>query len=723
MALWRDGEMGEQRAELLSQRPRRILWPRRSSSGGRRMPGDAPETRDRQPPAAKERSDAFISYAAQDAAVAGSVVAALERHGVQCWIAPRDVTPGEFYADAIVGAINATRIVVVVLTGNAVGSPHVLREIERASAKRHPVVSFRIDTAPLPAGLEYFLSASHWLDATVSGIDSALPKLVEAARRLLAPAAAVEPGHQADTAKPAVELFPQRQASKQVSQWLNRPIVATVTVIAVIVAYLVVDKLGFLKHVANESPVAAVTPTAMPAAPAISDKSVAVLPFVNMSEDKNNEYFSDGLSEELIDMLTKIQELRVPARTSSFFFKGKQSTVADIAKALSVTYVLEGSVRKSGRKLRITAQLIRVDNGYHVWSETYDRQLDDIFKVQDDIAGAVVNALKVTLLAGETPKATETSSSEAYNLYLQARAIMTNSPQLADSQRAIDCLQRALKLDPKFARAWADLASIRVGDYLYFGSGNYQQVLAEARYAAEQALRLDPKLSDAHLTMGQILNDIDWNWKAAEIEVNQALALDPGNADAFEKASDIALTQGRFDEALQLAQKAVTRDPLGAWKYGVVGNADKASGRLIEAEAAYRQALEKAPTMSQLHLMVGWVLVARGEPAAALAEMEQETDDTYRHVGRAMALDPLGRKGEADRELAVTEAKYAREAEFPIAMVYANRNDRDRAFAWLERAYQQHDDWLQWLPGEPLMKNLRGDPRYTVFLRKMNLPE
>jgi len=387
--------------------------------------------------------------------------------------------------------------------------------------------------------------------------------------------------------------------------------------------------------------------------------------------------------------------------------------------------VLEGSVRKSGNKIRITAQLIRVDNGYHLWSETYDRELDDIFKVQDQIAAAVVKALKVSLFEGETPRTTPTSSTEAYTLYLQALAIATNAAQQVDLARVIDHLQQALKLDPKFARAWAALAGWRVYDYETYTSGGYEQVRAEARYAAEQALKLDPKLSDAHFAMSTILS-LEWNWKAAQAEINQALALDPGNADAFGVATVIALTLGHFDEGLQLAKRVVALDPLSALNYGSfagLGGAYLASGRLIEAETAYRQALDLAPAISQGHILLGWTLLARGEPAAALAVMEQETDERYRDVGRAMALDALGRRTEADRALGIAEAKYAGVVEYPIAVVYANRNDLDKAFAWLDRAFQLHDGWVPWVPWDPLLNNLRGDPRYNAFLRKMNLAE
>jgi len=525
--------------------------------------------------------------------------------------------------------------------------------------------------------------------------------------------------------KPTVEVEPQRSIRNLTAKRLDR---AIMVVLVLGITYLLVDKFWLSKHVTTEQPVTVVAPlapTITPAATAISEKSVAVLPFVNMSEDKNNEYFSDGLSEELIDLLAKVPELRVPARTSSFYFKGKQETVPDIAKALSVAHVLEGSVRKSGNHLRITAQLVRADNGYHLWSETYDRQLDDIFKVQDEIAAAVVTALRVSLLEGGVLRATPTSSTEAYTLYLQAQSIHNHALQLADAQRAVDYLQRALKLDPKFARAWATLAIYRVADWQFFTSGNYQDVRSEARYAAEQALKLDPKLSDTHVALS-VVYGLEWNWKAAEVEIHQALALDPGNADTFGVATVIALTQGHFDEGLQLAQKAVLLDPLSASNYGGFAGlsaAHLASGRLAEAEAAYRQALDLAPTASQLHFLLGWALLAGHEPAAALAEMEKETDERYRDVGLALALDALGRTTEADRSLAVAKAKYEGVVEYPIGVVYANRNDLDRAFAWVDRALEVHDGWVYWVPFDPLLKNLRGDARYKALLRKMNLPE
>ncbi len=330
----------------------------------------------------------FISYASPDIAVAEATCEALEQAGVTCWIAPRDVTPGTFYADAIVHAIDAAKAIVLILSQSAATSPHVLREVERGASKRHTVISLRIDRAPLPAGLEYFLNTSQWLDASSGDTARALPKLVSA----------VQVAIQASTVTPTGVPTAHALAPAVSARLPRRIALIAASVVGLGLVVLAADRLWVSRHqaIAPAAPApAALAPAPTTAVPTISDKSVAVLPFVDMSEKKDQEYFSDGLSEELIDMLAKVPDLRVPARTSSFYFKGKQVTIQDIAKALGVADVLEGSIRKSGNHLRITAQLVRADNGYHLWSETYDRQLNDIFKVQDEIAGAVVKALKI----------------------------------------------------------------------------------------------------------------------------------------------------------------------------------------------------------------------------------------------------------------------------------------------------------------------------------------
>ncbi len=475
----------------------------------------------------------------------------------------------------------------------------------------------------------------------------------------------------------------------------RRPSTALFAIGALALKYFLSQRLW----VANHSPASEGQITS--ATRGVSDNSVAVLPFVNISEDKSNEYFSDGLSEELINLLTQIPDLRVPARTSSFYFKGKQATIADIAKALGVAHVLEGSVRKSGNTIRITAQLVRADNGYHVWSETFDRQLDDIFKVQDEIAGSVVKALKVSLLEGAVPRATTSANSEAYTLYLRGQSMSFSATSPADDKRAIDYLQQSLKLDPRFAPAWAALANTLASDFSTFGTPPFEEARTQAHEAADQALRLDPALPLSHVAMGRLLYQIDWNWDAAEAELKQAISLEPGNSEAHRLLAYISITRGRFDEAIELLNRAIAFDPLQPWNYVVTGFATYRSGRLAAAESAYRKALELAPSDGKVHYLLGSVFLVRGQSTAALGEMEQETDLGYRHAGRALALDALGRRSDADRELAVAEQTFAREKSFWIALVYAARNDPDRAFTWLDRALRQHDDGLLWMTGDP----------------------
>jgi TolB-like protein len=455
----------------------------------------------------------------------------------------------------------------------------------------------------------------------------------------------------------------------------------------------------------------------------VSDKSIAVLPFVDMSEHKDQEYFSDGLSEELIDMLTKIPDLRVPARTSSFYFKGKQATIADIAKVLGVSYVLEGSVRKSGNTLRITAQLIRVDNGYHVWSETYDRKLDDIFQIQDEIAKSVVNGLKVSVLGGTIPRATPTANHDAYLLYLQAKEIEYRGNSLDSSRKAINYLHEALKLDPEFSQGWVTLATFLAADYNLFDVEPHDEARALIYSALDHARRLEPSLLSIHVVLGRVLYEVDWNWQAADAELKQAIELEPGNSEAHRLAGYLATTYGRFDEAIKHSEKAIELDPLQPWNYIARGYAAYRSGRLAQSEANFRTALDLAPGSGKFHCLLGAVLIARGQRESALAEMKKESNPRFRHVGMALALDALGQPNESDKELQIAEQQFGDEMGYWIAMVYAARRDPDRAFAWLDRAFNVYGEGITWIKGDPLLGSLVEDPRYKSLLQKMRLPE
>ena len=656
--------------------------------------------------------DVFLSYASQDSAIAEVVCEALEQAGVTCWIAPRDVTPGTFYADEIVHAIDAAKAIVLILSQNAAASPHVLREIERATSKRHPVVSLRIDRSSLPAGLEYFLNTSQWLDASGGDIARAMPKLVAAVRVAIDRSAVT---HAAIVATPAGR--PSRTSYPGSDRSRRRIAIVAGSLLAVAIGGFAVYRSRLPESRMVAPP--AVAGAAAPPASSIPEQSVAVLPFVDMSEKKDQEYFSDGLSEELIDMLTKVPDLRVPARTSSFYFKGKPTKIPDIAKELGVAHVLEGSVRKSGDHLRVTAQLVRADNGYHLWSNTYDRKLDDIFKVQDDIADAVVKALKVSLLVAPGSRAPATMNVEAYTLMLKAHYFLTMSGTQDAAEKAANYYQQALRLDPMSAPVWAGLSRAFAESTI---TQPWKQVRQRAIDAAHRALELDPSLADAHVALGKIFL-YDWEWENAEAQFKQARELEPTNSSAFFLSGRLASALGHTTRALQYYQEASALDPLYWAPYFDSGSIYESRSQFAEAEAAFRKAEGLAPTVSFTGEIGFMQLREGGDSGAALAEISRTDHEANRAYYLAASYAILGRRADADAALALFQEENAANSPYSMACLHAWRAESNNTFDWLDRAYQQHDDQLYWIKIEPAFDRLKSDPRYKAFLRKMNLPE
>ena len=693
-----------------------IVW-------GQGVSGEAPELGEGQPPTdplpavqvPNACTDVFISYASQDAAIADAIVAALERHGVACWIAPRDVTPGEFYADAIVRALNEARILVLVLTENAVTSPHVLREVERTSAKRHAIVSLRLTSVSLPPALEYFLSASHWLDASASGINSAMPKLVESVKRLIAPRSGVAPSRTGDTIKPAVDLFPPPPGTKQ-SQRPNSALITIGAVIAVVVGYLVVDRLWVAKHSASGPPVAAVAAKLAPPAPAISERSVAVLPFVDMSEKKDQEYFADGLAEELLNLLSQLPDLHVAARTSAFSFKGKSEDIPTIGRKLLVANVLEGSVRRAGARLRITAQLVRADNGYHLWSQTYDRKLDDVFKVEDEIAAAVVKALKVSLLERELPQARQTNP-KTYALHMQAQYL--NAQGTAKSlEQAISLYQQAVTIDPTYTPAWAGLARVYVNQ-ANRGMRPVDDGFRLAREAAEKALAIDPGFAAAYARLGDISLNYDRDLVVAARSIERALALEPTNYASIFSAASLVSCLGRVREAVRLFEYLAAHDPANPSAHVNLGVAYFEAGRFEDAITSFRTAQSLSPRFDGLQYSIGIAQLIKGDREGALATIQQEQSETWRLIGLAMAYHSIGKAAESDTAVTELISRYGQEWPYNIAYVMAWRGEADRAFEWLDRAAAAKDTGLTQIIDEPSFKRIHTDPRWLAFLKKI----
>ena len=447
----------------------------------------------------------------------------------------------------------------------------------------------------------------------------------------------------------------------------------------------------------------------------IPDKSIAVLPFVDMSQAKDQEYFSDGISEELLNLLAKIPQLHVAARTSSFSFKGKSEKIPEIARQLLVAHVLEGSVRKAGDQIRITAQLIRAADGYHFWSQTYDRKLDDIFKVQDEIAADVVRELKITLL-GATPKV-RTTDPKAYALYLQARqlALLTTKEAFEKS----DALYRqALAIDPRYAPAWDGLAWTLLNQTA-MGLVSNQDGFARAREATQKALDSDPEFAPAHARLGWIAMNFDNDLAGAAKHYQQALALDPTDLSVLGNTASLLKALGRLDEALGLQQLVVRRDPVNVSTIFNLGNSQQSIGRYDDAIASYRTVLGLSPRRGGVHASLGVTLLLKGDAAGALAEVEQETSDFWKVLDLPMAYHALGRKAESDAALAALIAKYEKDAAYNIAYVQAFRGDADQAFAWLDKAVEFGDPGIAEILVEPLFANVRNDPRWLAFLHKI----
>src|SRR5947208_464591 len=408
----------------------------------------------------------------------------------------------------------------------------------------------------------------------------------------------------------------------------------------------------------------------------ISSKSIAVLPFVNMSSDKEQDYFSDGLSEELLNQLAQIPQLRVIARTSSFSFKGKEVDVATIARTLNVANVLEGSVRKSANTLRVTAQLVRASDSSHLWSQTYDRDLTDVFKVQDEIAGKVVAALKVTLLpTQELPKAQRTNNPEAYQQYLQGRYYL-NRFSIADFEKARAFLERACQLDPSFPLAWAALSRVWVlqtGWSDKLTRAQFDAGLARARDAADRALQLDPNLPEALSARFEIQFTSDFDWKGGAETIKRAKALAPSDPVILKSAGQVAVISGDFAGAVELARQAVALDPVNAEVRAYLANALLHARRRAESRGQEARVAELNPSTPWAFAGGGMAYLFEGKNAAALAAAERETSEFARLVVTAVALWTLGRKREPDAAPATSTQADADVGSFQIPQTYRPR--------------------------------------------------
>jgi TolB-like protein/Tfp pilus assembly protein PilF len=467
------------------------------------------------------------------------------------------------------------------------------------------------------------------------------------------------------------------------------------------------------------------TPRQSESAMAIPDKSIAVLPLVNTSGDPSNEYFSDGLSEELIAVLAKIPELKVIGRSSSFFFKEKSSDSTAIGQKLGVANLIEGSVRKQGDRVRIVAELISAADGRSLWTETYDRDLKDVFAVQSEIAKAVAEQMKVKLL-GETVRSDAPGSSEnpaAHNAVLQSDFYFQQ--QTAESVRqAITFLQEAVRLDPNYALAYAKLAQAwrQYGaSYATDAPDDIAKAYGQARLAADKAINLAPDLAQAQMAVGMLAMNPDLNFRAAEKEFRRVLQSSPSDAAAKSALCNALLAQGRLIEAEQTCREALSLDPLLTSSWYNSGRVAVGLGRYKEGEELFRKGLEIQPHASRFHSYLVILDIVQNRPAQALANAQLESEGFWRDYAVNLAQQAQNDPSTTDLALKDFIVKYPNTGPFQIAVLYALRKEPDEMFKWLDTAYATRDSGLTQLAVTPFFFPYLHDPRFTALCQKLNV--
>ena len=509
--------------------------------------------------------------------------------------------------------------------------------------------------------------------------------------------------------KRAEEIAP----NEYIPHWSTRKFAALIVTIAMLATGVLVFQLVRSKPT---SP-AQITAAAMP-----SQKSIAVLPLLNESGDPGDEYFSDGLSEELIAALAQVRGLKVIGRSSSFRFKDKKEESKAIGEKLGVSTLLEGTVRKQGDQVRIVAELINAADGSELWSRTFDRELKDIFAVQSEIAMAVATSLELTVLGANEKSAQNaaTKSVEAHNAYLQGHFYFERR-NLEDYRKSVGFFDQAIHLDPGYALAYAERSEAWawIGD---LSSEKQKEAWAAAGTDAEKAVAMDPHLAEAHAALGWVRFFIEWKFAEGLAELGRAQELSPWNPTANDLMARVVVYLGQFQEAEKLARQAIELDPLGYQARTSLARVLSAEGKLDEAEAAGRKGVELQPTAAGNHRWQVFVAIQRGDGEAALREARLEPNEGYRHFELALAHYARGDRPAADAALAELIAKDGDFLAYQIAEVYAWRGEKDKAFAWLQISLNDHDTGTLSLLIDPLMRGLRHDARYDGLLAKIGLP-
>jgi TolB-like protein/Tfp pilus assembly protein PilF len=655
----------------------------------------------------------FLSYASEDADAAERIATALRTAGVEVWFDKSELRSGDAWDRQIREQIHDSRLFIAVISAHTEGRDegYFRREWKLAVDRTHDMderkaflVPVVIDaTSEHGAHVPEKFRELQWTRLP-SGETS--PAFVDRVKRLLSPEGCATRGYARPVAGEAVTAAaPRRSGLTQSTRVLCAAVAA--------VALLALGHFGLERLNRTKPSVAAAA-------------SIAVLPLANESADSSQQYFSDGISEDLITALSQFPGLKVIGRTSAFQFRDSKEDSRSIGAKLGVARLLEGSVRRAGEMVRVSAELIDTADGSTQWSEHYDRAYKDFFALQDEITRAVASALRAKLLpaehVGTQSERPPSGSLEAYNALLRGRFHVLRGTE-ADSRKAIEFYAQATQIDPRYALAWSELAENWAGlGEEFLASAPAREAYAKARDAAEHSLAIAPDLAAAHVAQGMLLQFADFDWHGAEAEFRRALELAPSNADAKSWYAGSLASAGKVEQAIELTRQTLETEPLWAGLHEWLAVYLSGLNRLDEAEPAVRRAIELQPAAVAYHYTLAIIEVQRGDPQAALAAAQRETDPGWRDTALALARQIGGDPSAAQAALRTLIESHAETDAFGIAEVYALRGDVDETFVWLDRAWTNRDAAIGGILFDPFILRFKDDPRFAAFCRKVGLP-
>jgi len=659
--------------------------------------------------------DVFISYSSIDKSAADTICSTLEQNSIHCWIAPRDITPGVPFAEAIIDAIKESKVFILVYSANSNHSSQVIKEVDRAVHHGLAIITLRLEDVPISKQLEYYISDVHWLDALTPPLKQHIDQLPGVVKMLLSKDKVKDDDIEKAIRKGTLRLGktgkPLAGTGRYKYSWKKIALPVAVIIAVLVVTLLVISPL--LKQEVS------LFASAM-------DKSIAVLPFDNLSNDPEQEYFSDGMMDEILDRLFKIGELKVISRTSSMRYKNSSLSLKKIAKEMGVATILEGSVRRMDNKVRITVQLIDAKTDTHLWSEIYDRDIADIFFVQSEVAQTIGRELKAIISPEERMRIEKIPSIniEAYDYYLRGM-FYWRKLTVKDIYTALEYFDLALEKDSVFALAHGGRAGVWAG-LQQMGIMQAREVRSDWRNSALKAVELDDLSSEAHAALAAFLTWSEWDWERAWPEWKRALELNPNNAGALIYYSHFLAIMGHIDEALLPMEKALDLDPFNPLNHSMYAALLNYHCRYKEAIEAARKALSLQPDAPIALGHLGLALEGMGRKEEHLTLVKQRiAHDPERLAAFEQGLATGGYEGAFRNDADILAARYEqgtkRSGAVGIAGLYRTAGEVNRAVDWLETAYRDRDGNLPYI-GRPINNILRSDPRFLELCRRLNIP-